>query len=173
MVAGADAGCGLTDYWGRLMRIRAYTAGDAPRLLDIFQRAVRLTGRNFYAPEQVAAWSGARVSAERLHDKYADGRATFIAVDTGDRAIAFCDLEADGHVDMLYCDPEHARRGIATALLASVEKAARAGGVARLYTEASEAAKPVFTRAGYSVVQRCEVEVDGVTIHNWAMEKRF
>lgn len=153
------------------MRVRAYRKADAPRLEEIFRRAVREIGPDFYTAEQVAAWSGARVTAEGIDRRYGDGRATFLAVDRADRAIAFSDLERDGHVDMLYCDPGHARQGVASALLAAVEAEARARGISRLHTEASEAARPVFAKAGYQTRHRRELDIDGVTIHNWAMEK--
>ncbi|MBB3032974.1 hypothetical protein [Alteriqipengyuania lutimaris] len=53
-------------------------------------------------------------------------------------------------------------------------------GATRLYTEASELARPAFERAGYHgaferagyhVSHRRDFEVDGVAIHNFAMEK--
>jgi len=153
------------------VKLRAYRAGDAARLEEIFRAAIRQLGSRNYTAEQVAVWSGARVTAERLHDMYSDGRATFIAVDETDTAIAFSDLEADGHVDMLYCHPDHAGRGIASALLAAIESAARQAGMTRLHTEASETARPVFARAGYADVLRRPLEIDGVALHNWKMEK--
>ena len=156
-----------------MMNIRPYRSEDAGRLEDIFQRAVREIGRHFYTGEQVSAWSGPRVTAERLHALYTDGRTTFIAEDADGRAVAFSDLEASGHVDMLYCDPDFARKGIARALLAALEQKARASGIARLHTEASEAARAVFERAGYRVLHRRDLDIDGVAIHNWAMEKRL
>lgn len=156
-----------------MMNIRPYRNEDAARLEDIFQRAVREIGRRFYTGEQVSAWSGPRVTAERLHALYTDGRSTFIAEEAHGQAVAFSDLETSGHVDMLYCDPDFARMGIASALLAAVEQRARASGIVRLYTEASEAARPVFERSGFTVEHRREIEVDGVAIHNWAMGKRL
>lgn len=153
------------------MKLRTYRAGDAARLEEIFRSAIRQLGSRDYTAEQVAVWSGARVTAERLHDMYSDGRATFIAVDETDTAIAFSDLEADGHVDMLYCHPDHAGRGIASALLAAIESAARQAGMTRLHTEASETARPVFARAGYETLLRRPLEIDGVALHNWKMEK--
>ncbi|WP_084398052.1 GNAT family N-acetyltransferase [Henriciella aquimarina] len=155
------------------MKIRAYRAEDASRLEEIFRRAVHEIGIDFYTDEQVSAWGGPRVTAAHLHRKYADGRATFIAEDRAGAAIAFSDLEADGHVDMLYCHPDYARKGIASALLEAVERTARASGIERLYTEASDAARPVFERAGYTVLSRQDLDIDGVALHNWKMEKRF
>ncbi|MEM5518537.1 GNAT family N-acetyltransferase [Henriciella sp. AS95] len=154
-------------------KVRPYRKRDSARLEEIFRAAVAVIGPQYYTAEQVAAWGGPRVTAERLDAMYTDGRRTFIAVDENDRAVAFTDFEADGHVDMLYCDPAFARRGIATLLLSVVKWQAQMQGIERLYTEASEAAKPVFSKAGYEVLHRRELEVDGVTIHNWAMELRL
>ena len=153
------------------MKLRTYREGDAARLEEIFHAAIRQLGSRDYTAEQVGVWSGARVTAERLHEMYVDGRATFIAVDEADTAIAFSDLEADGHVDMLYCHPDHASKGVASALLAAIEAAARQAGMPRLHTEASETARPIFARAGYETVLRRPLEIDGVALHNWKMEK--
>lgn len=154
-----------------IMNIRSYRSEDAERLEEIFRQAVRVIGGKFYSPEQVSAWSGPRVTARRLDAMYTDGRMTFIAEDDTGRAIAFSDLEATGHVDMLYCDPAFARQGIATGLLKAVEVNARLAGVRKLFTEASEAARPVFERSGFNVLYRRDLDVDGVAIHNWAMAK--
>ena len=59
----------------------------------------------------------------------------------------------------------------------AAEVAARALGAERLYTEASELARPVFARAGYALLSRRDFTIpaaDGaVAIHNYAMEKRL
>ena len=153
--------------------IRAYRPDDAARLLDIFRQAIRQIGSRHYSAAQVEAWAGARVTEEGLDRMYRDGRATFIAVNGDDEPIAFSDLEADGHVDMLYCDPAYAGRGIASGLLAAVETQAGLSGLTRLHSEASETARPVFERAGFSVLSRRDFEVEGVAIHNWKMEKQL
>jgi putative acetyltransferase len=156
-----------------MTKIRAYQPDDAAALAKIFQRAIRQLGARDYTADQIKAWAGLRVTAGNLNDKYADGRSTFIAVDTADQPVAFCDLEADGHIDMLYCDPGHAGRGVASRLLAAVEREARSLGLQRLHTEASETARPVFERAGFVAVLRRELDVGGVALHNWKMEKQL
>ena len=66
---------------------------------------------------------------------------------------------------------------MAGVLLAAAEKVARKSGVACLFTEASELARPVFERAGYSVLHRRDFIIvhagADVAIHNYAMEKRL
>ena len=142
-------------------------------MAEIFRSAVEVIGANYYNAEQLRVWGGPRVTAARLDANYSDGRETFVAVDEDDQAIAFTDLESDGHVDMLYCDPAFARQGVATALLSAIERAALKHRLKRLHTEASEAALRVFEKAGFKLLHRRDLHIDGVAIHNWAMEKQL
>lgn len=100
-----------------------------------------------------------------------------VAVDTDDAPVAYAVMEPDGHLDMLYCHPDHTGTGLARRLLAESEEAARALELSRIFTEASELAKPVFERAGYSLLHRRDFTIpfEGreVAIHNYAMEKRL
>jgi putative acetyltransferase len=43
----------------------------------------------------------------------------------------------------------------------------------RLFVEASEIAKPFFASRGFALIRRKDFEVDGVPIHNYAMEKHL
>ena len=78
---------------------------------------------------------------------------------------------------MLYCHPDHAGRGLGRALLEEAEQAARNQGIARLFIEASELARPVFARAGYRLLHRRDFAIataaGEVAIHNYAMEKQL
>ena len=155
-----------------MARLRLYQPDDAAHLADIFVAAVRGIGPSDYTPRQVDAWA-AGVTAERFAALAGDGRRVWVALDASDRPCAFIDLEADGHIDFLYCRPSHAGTGIAAALYDVVEAHARENGVTRLYTEASEAARRFFLKRGFAVVQRRDFPVRGVMIHNYAMEKRL
>jgi putative acetyltransferase len=155
------------------MKIRRYQARDAKSLATLYVRSVEQIGARHYSPRQVEAWASGGPSPERVHEQAADGRTTLVAVDGSDRPIAFGDLEKDGHIDFLYCAPEAAGAGVASTLCDELEKIARASGVSRLYTEASEAARPLFLRKGFMVTSKRELEISGVPIHNYAMEKRL
>ena len=100
-----------------------------------------------------------------------DGRLVLVAVDGNDTPIAFIDLENDGHIDMMFCVPDWAGRGIVSGLHARLEAAAIERGMVHLFTEASEVAKPFFLRRGYKLLHRNDMEIEGVAIHNYAMEK--
>lgn len=156
--------------------IRPYREGDAEEIAALTLAAVRETALTAYSPAQVAAWS-ASYSVQRLMDGAARGDVILVAVAADDQPLAYTVLEADGHLDMLYCHPAHTGKGLAVALLAAAETEARGRGLTCLFTEASELARPVFTRAGYVLLNRRDftIPVEGgeVAIHNYAMEKRL
>lgn len=155
------------------MNIRSYLPSDAAALAAIFNRAVSITAAGHYAPEQIAAWLGGGMEAEETQVRCGDGRLVLVAADETGTAIAFIDLEADGHVDMLFVDPDHVGKGVASALYAELESRARAQGVARLYVEASELARPAFAHWGFTLLHRRDFTLNGVAISNYAMEKRL
>jgi len=156
--------------------IRAFGHADAKAIAALTLAAIRQTTLRAYSPEQVAAWS-ARYSPARLLESAARGDVILVAADADDRPAAYTILEADGHLDMLYCHPAHTGRGLGLRLLNEAEEAARKLGVEQLYTEASELARPVFERAGYALLHRRDFAIPGddgaVAIHNYAMEKQL
>ncbi|MBV7259919.1 GNAT family N-acetyltransferase [Erythrobacter crassostreae] len=155
--------------------IRPFADRDAPALSDLTLSAIRSVGSKSYTPKQVTAWSDRHPGARRFLDRAAAGHHIIVAADSGDNAVAYSLLESDGHLDMLYCHPDHTRRGLADELLAASEQHARANAMSQLYTEASELARPAFERAGYIVQHRRDFDIPhaggAVAIHNYAMEK--
>ena len=59
------------------------------------------------------------------------------------------------------------------AVLAAIEAHAREQGIERLIVEASELARPLFERRGFTLLGRNDLLLDGVAIHNYRMEKRL
>lgn len=151
--------------------VRLYRDDDAGALTALALAAIREVGSHAYAPEQVEAWAARHPGPAMYRRRASEGHAIILAVDADDAPVAYAVLEPDGHLDRLYNHPQHTRRGLASRLLAAAEEHARTLGLSRLYTEASELARPSFERAGYAVTHRRDFEIDGVPIHNYAMEK--
>jgi putative acetyltransferase len=118
--------------------VRAYERRDAAGVADVFYRSVREVALSDYTAEQVKAWVPGRWGAGQEHRRSGDGRLVLVAAGEPGHVVAFIDLEPDGHVDRLYCTPEAAGRGVASRLYDAIEAAARAQGIERLFTEASE-----------------------------------
>ena len=119
----------------------------------------------------MAAWRARHPEPQRYRDVVANGAQILVAANEQDRPVAYALLERDGHLDHLYCHPDHTWRGLADLLLAEAEVMARDWGAERLYTEASDLARPAFERVGYEATHKREFAIKGVPIHDWAMEK--
>jgi putative acetyltransferase len=153
--------------------IRPYRTTDAARLAELYYQAVRVGAARHYSAAQIAAWAPRPPDPAVFADRARDGRTTLVAVDAVDEPLAYGELEPDGHIDHLYCRPEGSGQGLASALCEALEDVARALGLSRLYVEASEGARGLFIRKGFSVVERREIYVRGVAIHHYRMEKRL
>ena len=151
--------------------IRAYDPRDATDLADVFFRSVRQVALSDYTAAQVRAWAPEPRTAEWAHGEASDGRLVLVAANADDRPVAYIDLEPDGHIDRVFCAPEAAGLGIASRLYDAVESAAREQRIRSLFTEASALARRLFERKGFAVVERQDLVIRGVAIHNYRMAK--
>jgi putative acetyltransferase len=154
-----------------VITIRPYRSSDAAALAEVFHHAVSITGARYYAPAEIAAWLFDPPDAESIHAKNSDGRLALVAANDEDHPVAWIDLEGDGHIDMLFCDPDWTGKGIASRLYSALEHEALRQGITHLTVEASEGARPVFAHWGFATLHRREVGIGGIAIHNYAMSK--
>jgi N-acetylglutamate synthase-like GNAT family acetyltransferase len=71
-----------------------------------------------------------------------------------------------------YVDPDHARRGLGSRILAHAEAAARAAGFRRMELLATPTGEPLYARHGYVEVAREEVKLRNGSSYAWPrMEK--
>ena len=150
--------------------MRPIAAADRDRLREIFREAVRISGPQHYSAERVASWMLSADDLDAWNLWMSDGSG-WVATDAHDRAIGVAMLRPSDYVHLLYVDPDFHRRGIASALLAAVERSARAAGSAELTADASLISHPVFLRAGYEVVRWEEVERRGQLFRRARMAK--
>lgn len=156
-------------------RIRPFVPEDAPALAELTVAAIAMLGLRVYSIEQVLAWAARHPGATRFLEGAEAGEVILVARSADGEPAAYAILQPEGHLDMLYCHPDHAGKGLASALLAAIENEALARGHTHVTTHASELARPVFERAGYVLQHRQDfaIAVGAVTvpIHNYAMTK--
>lgn len=152
------------------MLIRPFRPDDAPFLASLFVESVRRIGARDYSPAQVAAWSARRPDPEAFVRR-AKASTFLVAVDGSGAVAGYGILKSDGHLDHLYRRADPAGSGAGSALLAALEASARAAAIARLHTEASEAARRLLLRRGWTCDGRNDFAIDGVAIHNFRMSK--
>ncbi len=153
--------------------IRAFRADDADHLPGIFREAVSRLGPVAYSREQVAAWLTRLPEASQFRGHARDGSDIFIATDEADLPVGYVLCHPDGHLDQLYCHPDHGRHGLGRQLVEAVETAALQRRLPAITTHASEIARPLFEQSGYDILRRRDFQLGGVPIHNYAMMKRL
>ncbi|WP_455818944.1 GNAT family N-acetyltransferase [Pseudomonas cerasi] len=147
--------------------IRAFQASDLDAVIALFQGAVREIASQDYNPQQIDAW----VQVDRtVWEKRFKESQCWLAIRSGEIA-GFGNVEEDGHLDMLFTDPKHQRRGVATALLKWLELAVVKMGVPVMNTEASITAKPFFIRHGFQLSEARQVSVRGQCFIHYQMHK--
>jgi len=115
------------------------------------------------------------MSRERLYlfdTTLRDGALTLLAVIDGEIA-GFASLKGAEEIDMLFVDPEFARQGVGRTLVDALTRLAQSRGAKRLTTEASDVAKPLFDRLGFTAQKRNLVRKGDQWLANTTMTKTF
>lgn len=154
-----------------ILTLRPAQPGDTVAMIDLFRRSVREVAGRDYTPAQVAAWAPDRIDTADWDHRLA-GNSTWVAEAAGILA-GFISLGGDGHIDMLFVDPDHQRQGVARRLLDQAERAARDAGLTRLLTEASITARPFFEAQGFRVTARQHVTRNGQEFIRYAMRRNL
>jgi putative acetyltransferase len=95
---------------------------------------------------------------------------TLLAVIDG--AIAgFASLKGADEIDMLFVDPEYVGQGAGAALIEALTKLAQARGAKRLTVDASDAARTLFERKGFTAQRRNLMRVGDQWLANTTMTK--
>jgi putative acetyltransferase len=145
--------------------VRPAVVADAPALAALSRAAIEVSAAAHYDDAQRRVWAARRTV--EAHRRYVEVTAVVVAeVDGAVAGFASLALEpvdglVPGEVDQLFVHPSAGGRGVARALLATVEERARGAGLGSLVTHASWRAAPVFERAGFRRVEVESVTVDG------------
>jgi len=149
--------------------LRPYLPADAARCAAIFRASIEaLTGED-YGDDQRAAWA-ARADDEGAFAAGLAKSLTLIAVVAG-TPVAFASLKGADVIDMLYVDPEYARRGIGASLLDALARLAGARGAKSLTCDVSDTARPSFERQGFVAQRRNLVQIGDQWLANTTMTK--
>ena len=149
--------------------LRPYLPADARRCAEIFRSSIEELAADDYDEDQREAWAS-RADDEQAFSARLGEALTLLAVI--DSAVAgFASLKGADQIDMLFVDPEFARQGAGRALIEALTKLAQARGAKRLTVEASDVAKALFERQGFTSQQRNLVRVGDQWLANTTMTK--
>src|SRR5581483_9845287 len=126
--------------------LRPYLPSDAALCAAIFRAAVEELTVEDYDEDQREAWAARGDDVEAFGARLA-GALTLVALIEGG-PVGFASLKGDA-IDMLFVAPAVAGRGVGTMLLDALIKLAGARGFAKLTSEVSDTARPLFEKQGF------------------------
>ncbi len=151
------------------MHVRSYRDGDAHILVQLFFRSVRELARAKYTEEQLQAWAPSVPDPAGWDTRMRKNETLIAEID--EMPVAFLEFTRDGHLVMLYRNPDCIGGTTTDTLYRAAEQRARILGIPRLRTEASLLAEPFFARHGYRLEERENVERNGVFLPRARMSK--
>ncbi|TKG00325.1 GNAT family N-acetyltransferase [Vibrio sp. F13] len=152
-----------------MIRIRNYQANDDKALWEIFFHTVRNVNVRDYSQQQVEAWAPSSFDFA-LWQKRMNGLQPFVAELDG-CVVGYTDLQPSGLIDHFFCHHEYQGKGVGKALMEHVFTVGRVRGISRYFSEVSITARPFYEHLGFKVVNEQEVEMRGVNLTNYVMEK--
>jgi putative acetyltransferase len=149
--------------------LRPYLPADARRCAEIFRSSIEELAAEDYDDEQREAWASRADDEEAFCARLAEAL-TLLAVIDG-AITGFASLKGAEEIDMLFVDPGFARQGVGRTLVNALTRLAQARGAKRLTTEASDVAKPLFERQGFTAQKRNLVRMGEQWLANTTMTK--
>jgi putative acetyltransferase len=151
--------------------LRPYLPSDALRCAAIFRVSIEESTVEDYDDDQRRVWAAKADDGAAFGARLA-GALSLIAVIDGD-PVGFASLKGAEEIEMLYVDPDFARRGVGASLIDAMTRIAAARGAKQLTSDVSDTARPLFERQGFVAQRRNLVELDGEWLANTTMAKKL
>ncbi len=151
------------------LRLAAFE--DLPSMRQLFRDTVLAISSNDYSITQLQAWASVWMNERRWAEKFSEQQ--FYLAELHDVLAGFSSITPGGYIDFLYIHKDHQRKGIASALLETMENYAGNNSLSLLSAEASITAYPFFIKHGFDPLKKQTVEVDKVSMVNYLVQKKL
>lgn len=151
-----------------MISLRSYRTADLPAVCRLFYETVHSVCSADYSERELDAWAPEKVDVAAWNRALRESLC--VVATAGGEIVGFANLAGD-YLDRVYVHKHWQRRGIGSAMVDALERAAQKRGIHGLYTDASITAKAFFQAKGYRVVTPQKVVRGGVVLTNYRMEK--
>ncbi|MCM3338479.1 GNAT family N-acetyltransferase [Paenibacillus sp. MER TA 81-3] len=157
-----------------MITIREFRPPDVQQMVELFYDTVHTVNARDYSKAQLEAWAPRAEQEARAGQWLSSFRDRFAYVaECGGDIVGFGDMTTEGYLDRLYVHKDYQGQGVASALVAALERDAGSAGIRMAHTDASLTARPFFEKHGYAVIRTQSVERKGVMLTNIRMEKEL
>lgn len=138
--------------------IREMRAEDARAFLEVHHAAVRGLAAKDYSRQVIDAWAPAPILEQHVEKVRSnpDGELRLIAELDGRIVGIGCLIAGNAELRACYVAPGATRRGVGSAIVGAIERAAREQGAAHLDVDSSITAEPFYAALGYEALERGE-----------------
>lgn len=151
------------------MRLRKYTTDDCSNLAELFYNTVHAINAKDYTKPQLDVWATGTIDLSAWGKSFSEHNTIIAKV--GDIIVGFGDMDECGYIDRLYVHKDYQNKGVASAILAELERQAVIKNIVNFNTHASITAKPFFEKRGYNVLRENTVVRGDIELANFIMEK--
>lgn len=151
-----------------MISLRSYRPADLPAVCRLFYDTVHTVCADDYSERELDAWAPENVDISAWNRALRESLC--VVATAGGEVVGFANLAGD-YLDRVYVHKDWQRRGIGSAMVDALERAARKREIGAVYTDASITARPFFQALGYRVVTPQKVVRGGVVLTNYRMEK--
>jgi putative acetyltransferase len=149
-----------------MITIQPYYSGVELELFEIFTSAIREVCIKDYSPEQISAWLPSEYRDDKWRERL-EGINPYIAVYEGNIS-GYADMQDDGYIDHFFVGAKYQSQGVGNALMATLLEKSKSD---RAYSHVSLTARPFFEKKGFTVVKENTVNMRGVDLRNYLMER--
>lgn len=149
-----------------MITIEPYYSGVELELFEIFTSAISEVCSKDYSEKKIRAWLPSEYHADRWKERL-EGINSYIA--KFQRNIAgYADIQKDGYIDHFFIGSRYQSKGIGSTLMGTLLKNSNSD---RIYSHVSLTARSFFEKKGFVVVKENTVEMRGVELRNYIMER--
>lgn len=151
------------------MIIRKGNRSDLPEMRRIFTDTIASVCKNDYNSDQLNAWKSGADNEERWI-QVMDSQFVIVAKVNGQMA-GFCTLDRGNYIDFLFVHKDFQHQGIARKMYTFIEQEVTIRKEKTLAADVSKTARPFFEKMGFRVITEQTVNVKGIDLTNYKMEK--
>lgn len=153
------------------MIIRKGNINDLTEMRKLFTDTITSVCKNDYNSDQLKAWKSGAENEERWL-QVMNRQFVIIAKINGQMA-GFCTLDQGNYIDFLFVHKDFQQQGVARKMYTFIEQEATLRKEKILASDVSKTARSFFEKMGFKVIREQTVNLKGIDITNYKMEKEL
>ena len=151
------------------MKIRKATLDDTDQIRQLFYDTINNINILDYDSEQIKLWSSGHLKIDKWKKNISEQY--FIVSESDGIITGFASITEKGYLDFMYVHKDHQGKGIATKLLAELEKFAGSLELKEIWAQVSITARPFFRSKGFEITKEFITRIDDVEFADAIMTK--